>query len=567
MGSAPPPDARPARAWYASLWLVALVSFCVIVPRTLLIAHAHNESTDCEYHLKRGLIFLEGVKERLLWNDPPLGEAILALPAYLTAGDRLDPYDERRPIIYTHPLGPERLLLMTAAWKALLLVPLPPVIFVWCREVYGAAAAWLAVALVLVEPTFAAHSAYVTLDMPGVLTIVLACWLGWRYLQAPSRGRLVAAALATSVAMLTKHTAIILPGVLLVYAIVEHALARVRHGQSESNTLRRRLNDWAAAMVLALVLIWPLMRFDVSKPRYATLPLSAEYTEDWSFVTDVINPLLDIKMPAGLYIGSVVEAISHGREGHQTYLFGQSSLFAPWYYQFAVATYKVPIGVAVILLLAIASLVWVRPRAAEWPLLIAAVAWTILIMQSGLGIGFRHFLPAYVFWLMLAARTLAAPVEGDRRRPAWPIAAVCASLLLAAVHVASWHPNFLSYINFPREKEYLAIGDSNLDWGQGLKQARRWLDENPQQRPVYISPFLVNGHLAVSHYVGSDVHLPEQRGELPKGGLFIIGKSHISGQYIRWGGGVLADAEPVAVIGNSMVVFDIDALRADGTIP
>ncbi len=51
------------------------------------------------------------------------------------------------------------------------------------------------------------------------------------------------------------------------------------------------------------------------------------------------------------------------------------------------------------------------------------------------------------------------------------------------------HPNYISYFNFPRHKPYLAINDSNVDWGQSLKQVRDWIDSHPQQKPIYLRCF------------------------------------------------------------------------------
>ena len=151
----------------------------------------------------------------------------------------------------------------------------------------------------------------------------------------------------------------------------------------------------------------------------------------------------------------------------------------------AVATYKVPIGVAVVLALGLLSLRRSSPRWEEWGLVLPLLAWALFMMNSKVNIGYRHFLPAYVFAMAAACRCL------ERATVRWSAVAWCA-LGTAGLHAASYHPDYLCYTNLPRHKPYLAISDSNVDWGQGLKQARAWLDAHPQ-----------HGRTVSLHYFGT----------------------------------------------------------------
>src|SRR3954452_15761522 len=70
------------------LLLALLLAAAVVLPRALLLRDAHSETSDDDYHLVRGLEFLHrdpGLVHREL-NDPPLGEAIAALPLWLMGG-------------------------------------------------------------------------------------------------------------------------------------------------------------------------------------------------------------------------------------------------------------------------------------------------------------------------------------------------------------------------------------------------------------------------------------------------------------------------------------------------
>jgi hypothetical protein len=168
--------------------------------------------------------------------------------------------------------------------------------------------------------------------------------------------------------------------------------------------------------------------------------------------------------------------------------------------------------------------------------------------------GFRHFLTPYAFMLALSARCLARP-------GAWVTAAVWAAVAAAGLHAVTFHPDYLCYINAPRHKPYLAISDSNVDWGQSLKQVRRWMDDrDPDGRPIYLRYF---GTGDVGHYLGDRVTLLGADDPPPTTGLLIISPVYEAGLYEpRDAYADLRSHEPVAVIGHCMLVYDIDRLGA-----
>ena len=198
--------------------MVALaVAAAVVLPRSYLISRAHNENIDADYHLRRGALFLEGNLGATDLNDPPVGEAIDALP--LAATGTLEGRWERSAI-HGKTLSPEAIVTLVAVWKSLLFLPMVGVVFAWCRRLYGSGAAALAVALLVVDPAFAAHVPSGAIDVLGTEGIVVACYLAWRYVDEPTYPRLVASAAATALALLIKHTAVILPLVVGLVALL-----------------------------------------------------------------------------------------------------------------------------------------------------------------------------------------------------------------------------------------------------------------------------------------------------------------------------------------------------------
>ena len=549
------------------LGLALLVAALIVIPRTWLVSLAHSEYWDDQYHLRHGLALLERVPPGDMRQDAPLGQAVIALPQWV-AGIHLPP--PQGP--YAHPMhpaplppqdtppyaatlyltkgGPEELTPLVAVWKAALFLPFAGLVFHWCRRLYGLPGGWLGLALVLVEPTIAGHIAPAALDVLGMEVGLFACYLAWRYFEAPTKGRLLGAGFAVAAAMLTKHTAIITPGVVALFAVA-HWL-RDRRVDREHTSLRRRVNQLLAGALVAAAFVWPLTLFDVSRPSDHGPVASAVYTEKFSFTADVINGALMRPWPAGVYVGSIRGGQVRA-DGHPAYLWGRVSRHGWWYYFLAVGLYKVPLGVALVMIVALASLWVVRPRFDELPLAIAAVCWGVFLTAGGIHIGFRHFLPAYVPVLMLCARVMLVPWK-PTRWIAW------LGVAGAAVHVALWHPDYLSYINFPRDKPYLAISDSNIDWGQSLKQVRRWLEAHPQDgRPVSIGYFGNMENRSVRHYLPGVTQLTEEE-PAPTKGLLIISPVWVAGAYGMDQYAFLRTRTPDAVIGHCMLVYDLDRL-------
>ncbi len=533
-------------------WLAILICGLIIVPRALWVASAHSETFDEPYHLSNGLNFLAGDLRAMELNDPPLGSAITALPVWL-AGGRATP--SMWNVYYDQPgLSPGQIRLLVAGWKAILFLPLVGLAFCWCRGIYGARAGWIAALLLTFEPNFTAHLHLATLDALAVEGIAFGVFLGWRYVRRPSMGRAVAMSAAVAVALLLKHTAVILPGVIAMMALIGWVVAPWRNGHLRSEwrgNWMPRTGHLAATIVLVPLIMWALLGFE-RRPMHLGPGTQAKFP--------AISALLQRPVPGGTYLQSFYDGLGHGRAGHRAYLLGEHGMNGWWYYHLVVGAYKAPLGAVLILLLAAASRVRVRPRFSEWSLLLAAAAWAVFAMQAKINAGWRHFLPAWFFLILLSTRCCAIP--GWR----WFGAAVI-GVVLTAAHALSFHPDYLSYLNFPRRDAYLAVNEANLDWGQSLLQVRRWLEDHKSLiagRPVYLRYFGPPG-MRFPVYLGDSVIPLEPTDPRPIHGLLVISPTPLVGfAQPRDEYAALRHCPPIAQIGHSVYVFDLDALAPDG---
>ena len=257
-------------------------------------------------------------------------------------------------------------------------------------------------------------------------------------------------------------------------------------------------------------------------------------------------------LPAGVYFRSFSDASLHAAIGHNGFLWGEIRGQGWWYYYFVNALYKVPLGMFLLAVIALG-----RPRFArvEIGLIIPIAGYVAFCIASTVAIGFRHALPLEILCFIGIGRIMQRAVIV--RRAAWVITAI------TLINIALWHPNYLSFINAPRERVWMQISDSNLDWGQGLKQVRNWIESKRASRDnrsvslIYFgSPDVLNGYRGLPDELNDDVHigLPDSMS-----GWLITTPIAVSRQYAD---PVLPvgfqSLKPTEMIGDSLLVFDLD---------
>jgi hypothetical protein len=106
----------------------------------------------------------------------------------------------------------------------------------------------------------------------------------------------------------------------------------------------------------------------------------------------------------------------------------------------------------------------------------------------------------------------------------------------------------------------LWLDESNVDWGQGLKQLKAWMDEHAKGRTIHLAyhgSFPPEGYGVSYETIG----MPDLRNPAP--GLYVF-SAHLvaripvlaeslgsdAGQWLR-------RTPPVAIVGHSLYVYDI----------
>lgn len=437
--------------------VVVVLLLLLLFLQATLSMRLMSATSDETTHLASGYTYLRTGQLRLNPQHPPLVKMLCALPLVFLAPplDLTDPAWTNDPpdewqfgIDFLYANDADRLLFWGRLPVVLLALVLGIYVYRWSRSLFGIEAGLVALFLYVFCPNVVAHSRFVTFDM-GLSCFFLATLFHlWRFVKQ-RRGRdLMGAGIALGLAMATKFSAIFLvPIVALLLAV---AAARDRDDSLPWITrLRRAGACFTLLLGIAAVLLWIAFLFP-SDPLFY-----------WKGVR-----LVNADRLATYYY----------------YLLGDFRQGGWWYYSLVAFLVKTP--VPTLLLFGCSLVLAGRYRTDSWidelflglPVIVFAAA--TCAFASNLGI--RYLLPIYPLVFIFISRL--APMMFSAR--AGRAAAVGLALWYSAASL--WiYPDYLGYFNEAvggPAQGHKYLDDSNLDWGQDLKQLKAYLGERKIDR-------------------------------------------------------------------------------------
>jgi 4-amino-4-deoxy-L-arabinose transferase-like glycosyltransferase len=448
-----------------------------------------------------GLSYLQDGAVRANLQHPPLMKELAALPLWL-AGIRLPQTDAAARMRTGN--GGERqagseLLLAAGVDKTLMLARVPMllcstllglVIFLWTAEMAGAVAALAALIIYVLDPNVMAHGYLATMDIGLAAFAVIFLYALWRYVRERGTGRLIVCGIAMGLMLGAKFSGVFL-------------------------------------LPVAAVVLWSGMGW---REAARTLLVCAA-------IAVVVIEVLYLS-PGGLYLYQAgLEQVNQDHNpDYLVYLGGQFAHSFPGYFA-AAWLLKEPLATMVLGCVG----AWVAWRGkTRWFLLLPPAA--VLLAHTFLAddLGVRYILPAFPFAHMLAGIGAAWMLE---RR--WGRIAVPSLGLWLAVSVLWIYPDQLAYFNEAAGGWRAGpkwLDDSNVDWGQGLKQLREWAGGRPVQ-VMYFGSFPVAGYLPAAGVVGR----VGERGA----GLYAVSAHFVARD------SELRERPPVAVVGHSIYIYEV----------
>jgi hypothetical protein len=479
----------------------------------------HSPTWNEPAHLAAGISYWEFGRFDLYRVNPPLVRTVAALPVLL-AGYEPDwrGFDDRgRPVFRLAQKlmaanGEHSTWLITIARWACIPFSLIGALFsyFWARDLYGNRAGLLALVLWCLSPNIFAHASLMTPDTAATALGVAACYWFWKWLKQPTWMRAFVAGLALGIAELTKMTLVVFYAVLFVVWFAYRV--RLRSHRPGAIDIEVESSRWRTE--LSMVGLTFAVSLYVLNLGYA-FEASCQSLGDFEFVSELLGGAdaaqgkhgnrfrdiglerLPVPLPANYLQGIDVQRRDFEYFGRQSYLLGEFSEQGWWYYYLYGLTVKVPLGLWVLLILAVgrritrcaqgergkcesnAKVNW-RDEIAVLVPLFAILA--LVSSQSGFSHHFRYILPIFPFAFIWISQVAEYTSRASR-------IVVGLAVLWFVGSSLSVYPHSLSYFNElaggPRGGHAHMI-HSSIDWGQDLLYLKHWVDEHPEAKPLHL---------------------------------------------------------------------------------
>lgn len=511
---------RGISPWEVASLALVLIAYAILQSH---VAARTGVTIDEPSHILSSILYWEGNDNLLPQDMPPLVKIVGGLAAG-DAGFRIPEEShvswERRhewfvSLDMMRRMGERRIRqAMYRVRMPMLIFPIATFLLLWwwARQLYSALAGLFTGLVFLLEPTSLGHAALFKNDHASAFGYLLFWFTAWRYWRAPSIGRAAWMGVGMLLAVLAKLSMVVLGGVLVAVLIWKKA-------------------DWKSVAAPFAIL-------------YAGTIIACQFKLAWAFgILPVAGPIWD----------GVWSLAKNASGENSVYLLGEIRPYGHWAYFLVAAAVKSP---EIVLLLLTLGFCQLKHRFLLAPLGL----YFILASASPLQFGFRLVMPC----LPIAALITGGALAWIERRK-WLLAVVAILLILPAVRR---YPHYLSYFNDVSggpQNGLTYLSDSNVDWGQDLRELRSWMQRNKVLRVhmSYLGPDNLLAYFRPDQY--QMLHPPfTEEGKktkqiVPQPGVYAISANLITGQFFEkpWRDAYLAfrKAKPIDYAGYSIYIY------------
>jgi len=348
------------------------------------------------------------------------------------------------------------------------------IIFIVTKKYYGVKGALAASILYAFSPNIIAHSRYVTTDIGISLFYFLSVITLVMFLEERSRRNLIFFMLSLFGSLITKFSFVTLfPTLFVIF------LAHPFWSEKKPKELFK--NYWTAIKPLlfavfgALVLTIIFLELHTLKMSYQEVKMViTDYIPSNIYnVQKILLEMAKIVKGLPLYLTGFLYVTKHSLDGHTAYLWGKLYNQGLWYYFPTVFFAKTQLvffalsGFWIFLMAKTKKMNFI-----EFSAIIGVVIYFGMSITNKMNIGVRHLLPIYpLLFLLLGGIFTKLDIFGQKKKVMeiiiWVLLGIYA---LEAIMVFPYYTQYTNQIITNPKVRYKYFVDSNLDWGQSLKE-------------------------------------------------------------------------------------------------
>lgn len=476
---------KPAHSAFLYFLLCAFMALCVHG------IYWDSPTVDEFAHLPAGYYYLKTGNFELFSKNPPLIKTFSALPLLA-----LKPYVNTKAQIkdtgwypwifgtdfmehnrkrYVEIFACGRLMIVGLGILTGLLV------YHWAKKLYGAKAGLTALCFYVFCPTIIAHAHLATVDLGVSLFILLTLYLFHHLVTVnPTHTKVIQCGIALGFAVLSKYTAILLYPLLLFLTLIALGLGeRFAIHKKPQNHIYDGLWSIGSLCVIFLVSLFVINAGYLFQDVGTSV---GDFTASSAFLNGTLKKLpsfIPLPFPEAFLHGFDALRVDTEVGEFPNYLFGLWSKAGFENYFGIAILFKTPL----ILLLAFIvapmaeNVAKARGEYFLWlPILMLILAFSFL---SKVNYGIRYILPIFPLLCIYSSRLV--PFISEQKRAFKTFCRIFLWIYPLSALLST--PNTLAYFNVLAGKhpDHILL-DSNIDWGQGLKQLKTYMDKHNIER-------------------------------------------------------------------------------------
>ncbi len=474
-------------------WILMILLFLQLTYSTTKLSLTNDEIA----HIPAGYHYLKNWDFRLNPEHPPLIKQISAIPLLFMDinSDTKDPYylnasyttnsqwEYGKRFMFKYNDNADNIIFWSRIPIILLALLLGYYVFLWAKELFGTNAGLFSLFLYVLSPTVLSQSNIVTTDLGIACFMFISFYYFWKLNKEYSTKNLALSGIFFGLAMCSKFTALyMLPMYALIYILVLLKNA-IKERKLDYSTIKSSFKNNIALLkhitiigLIALLVINIDYGFD--QDRFLGEE-KAKFAETLGKINPTLTPisstLLKIIPIPNDYMAGLNAVSKHSLGGHAAYLMSKQSKQGWWYYFFVTFFIKTPIPTIILLMLTIYFFkITKKEYLTELMLIIPTVTYFLFFVINNINIGHRHILPVYPFMFVSIGRIWCVKKHWKK----YLIVILSIWYILSAVLIFPHHISYFNELAGGPNKGHKYLIDSNIDYGQDLKNLKEYIDKN-----------------------------------------------------------------------------------------